>query len=262
MTFRFDAARFRALAGTASGLGCELRAAELTDSTSDDAFAAAASGAPDGAVFVAGSQRRGRGRRGNSWLSVAGEGLLFSVLLRRRFSPESAALLPLATGLAVREAVAQRLAAAGASVAPLLKWPNDVLAAGRKLAGILVESRVRGQEAPVTVIGVGLNLGRLPQEISASGISLAELGVPDEDREALLFALLEELTRRLKDVEREGGRQRVVEDLNRFDALRGARISVSGLAGVASGIDSSGWLLITDERGELHKVRSGHVEPA
>jgi BirA family biotin operon repressor/biotin-[acetyl-CoA-carboxylase] ligase len=262
VTARFDSARFRSLAGTAGGLGHELHAAELTDSTNDDAFAAAAAGARDGAVFVADAQRRGRGRRGNTWLSVAGEGLLFSVLLRRRIPPESAELLPLAAGLAIRETVAHRLASVGVSSTPLLKWPNDVLVAGRKLAGILVESRVRGQEDPVTVIGVGLNLGRLPQEISASGISLAELGVPDTDRETLLFALLDQLTRRLQDLDRDGGRERVAADLNRLDALRGTRVSVSGVVGVASGIDATGGLLITDDRGELHKVRSGHVEPA
>jgi BirA family biotin operon repressor/biotin-[acetyl-CoA-carboxylase] ligase len=262
VTARFQVEKFRALAAGGSGIGHELHATDVTDSTNDDAFAAAAAGAPDGSVFVSDAQRAGRGRRGNTWLSVAGEGLLFSVLIKRRIVADGATLLPLATGLAVREAVARRLAASGVGVTPLLKWPNDVLADGRKLAGILVESRVRGQDEPVTVVGVGLNVGRLSQEISPIATSLLALGVADEDREALLFDILKELTRRFLDLMAEGGRERVVSDLNRLDALRGTRVSVGGVVGVASGIDTGGGLLITDERGVLHNLRSGHVETA
>jgi BirA family transcriptional regulator, biotin operon repressor / biotin---[acetyl-CoA-carboxylase] ligase len=259
---RFDAERFRALvaAGTAE-LGAELHATTITGSTNDDAFAAAERGAADGAVFVSDAQRAGRGRRGNTWLSVAGEGLLFSVLLRRRFPAECASLIPLVTGLAVRETVARRLASAGSGVTPVLKWPNDVLAGGRKLAGILVESRIRGHDDPLTVVGVGLNLGSLPPEITSFATSLAALGIPDENREVLLRDLLEESARRLRDLVAEGGQARVVLELNRHDGLRGQRISVGEVTGLASGIDPAGGLLITDERGELRSVRSGHVNP-
>jgi BirA family biotin operon repressor/biotin-[acetyl-CoA-carboxylase] ligase len=263
VTNRFDTGLFRELvpAETAT-LGRELHATEITDSTNDDAFAAAAGGAPDGAVFVSDAQRAGRGRRGNSWLSAPGEGLLFSILLRRRFPVESAGLVPLATGLAVREAVARRLSSAGISLTPVLKWPNDVLADGRKLAGILVESRVRGQDDPVTVVGVGLNLGSLPPEITSFATSLSTLGVPDENREALLRDLLDELTRRFQDLVELGGRARVMVELDRHDGLRGRRVSVGGVTGIATGIDPAGGLLITDERGELHNFRSGHVNLA
>jgi BirA family biotin operon repressor/biotin-[acetyl-CoA-carboxylase] ligase len=261
VTIRFDAERFRTLVAKGHvGLGRELTATTVTDSTNDDAFAAAAAGAPDGAVFVSDAQRAGRGRRGNTWLSVSGEGLLFSALVRRRFPADSAGLVPLAAGLAVRAAAAARLASAGSTVTPSLKWPNDVLAGGRKLAGILVESRVRGQDEPVTVIGVGLNLGRLPEEIRPIATSLGVLGVPDRDREALLWDLLTSLDERLLDLGRTGGEARVVAELGRFDGLRGTRVSVGGVVGVAAGIDPNGRLLITDERGALHKLRSGHVE--
>jgi BirA family biotin operon repressor/biotin-[acetyl-CoA-carboxylase] ligase len=262
VTTRFDVERFRALAAEdRGGIGHAVTAVELTDSTNDDAFAAAAAGAPDGAVFISDAQRAGRGRRGNSWLSEAGEGLLFSVLLKRSFAA-AGALLPLAAGLSVRLAVAHRLARAGVSVTPLLKWPNDVLAEGRKLAGILVESRVRGQDEPVTVVGIGLNLGRLPEEICTFATSLLTLGVRSDDREALLFELLGELTRRFQALGETGGADRLVAELNRFDALRGTRVSVGRIVGLASGIDADGCLLITDDRGVCHALRSGHVDPA
>jgi BirA family transcriptional regulator, biotin operon repressor / biotin---[acetyl-CoA-carboxylase] ligase len=260
VTGRFDAERFRALLpADAAELGRELHLTEITDSTNDDAFAAAGLGAPDGAVFVSDAQRAGRGRRGNTWLSVAGEGLLFSVLLRRRLPAECAGLVPLIVGLAVREAVARRLTFVGSSVTAMLKWPNDVLVGGRKLAGVLVESRIRGQADPLTVVGVGLNLGCLPQEITSFATSLAALGAPDENREALLRDLLDELSRRLRDLVEQGGLARAVLELNRHDGLRGQRVSVGGVAGVGSGIDPAGGLLITDERGAVHHLRSGHV---
>lgn len=262
MTLRFDAARFRTLAAGKHGLGRELSATEVTDSTNDDAFAAAAAGAADGTVLVSDVQRAGRGRRGNSWLSVQGEGLLFSVLVRRRLPTEGASLVSLATGLAVRAAVERRLAAAGSPAKPLLKWPNDVLAGGLKLAGILVESRIRRPEDPVTVIGVGLNLGRLPEEIGSIATSLLALGAPDLDREALLRDILDELGARLHDLSTARGGARVIQELDRFDGLRGARVSVGGVVGTATGIDPSGGLLITEESGAVHNLRAGHVEPA
>jgi BirA family transcriptional regulator, biotin operon repressor / biotin---[acetyl-CoA-carboxylase] ligase len=263
VTGRFDAGRFRGLLpADAAELGREIHVADITDSTNDDAFAAAGRGAPDGTVFVSDAQRAGRGRRGNTWLSVAGEGLLFSLLLRRSLPAESAGLVPLIVGLAVRETVARRLSSVGSSVTAVLKWPNDVLAGGRKLAGILVESRIRGQEQPLTVVGVGLNLGSLPPEITSFATSLATLGAPDENREVLLRDLLDELSRRLRDLVEQGGQARVVLELNRHDGLRGQRVSVGGVAGVASGIDPAGGLLITDERGAVHNLRSGHVNLA
>jgi biotin-(acetyl-CoA carboxylase) ligase len=111
-------------------------------------------------------------------------------------------------------------------------------------------------------LGVGLNLGCLPPEITSFATSLATLGAPDENREALLRDLLDELSRRLRDLVDQGGQARVVLELNRHDGLRGRRVSVGGVAGVASGIDPAGGLLITDERGAVHNLRSGHVNLA
>jgi len=264
VTARFDPERFRALVeGELDGLGLPVSYTDRTASTNDDAFDAASRGAPDGALFVSDAQTAGRGRRGNAWLSEPGEGLLFSLLLRRALSPTDAALVPLVTGLAVRAAVADLLDGQGGARAVSVKWPNDVLADGRKLAGILVESRVRGDATPVTVIGVGLNVGRLilPPNVSAEAVSLAMLGAADIERETLLHSILSGLSRRLKTlgVESANGESAVVAELRCFDALKGRKISVGNTAGIAEGIDEHGCLLIKQADETVVAVRSGHV---
>src|ERR1700744_3582851 len=120
-------------APSGSTLGAPLVLLAETSSTNDLATRAAREGAPHGATWVAERQTAGRGRRGHSWISPPGEGLLFSVLLRIPCAPARIPPIALVAGLAVRDAVA---AASGAPVA--IKWPNDVLVGSRKVAGILV----------------------------------------------------------------------------------------------------------------------------
>lgn len=143
-----------------------------TQSTNDDALAAAKSGAPHGAVFGAETQTRGRGRRGSEWVSSPGAGLWFSVLLRPELSAESGPGLALCAGLAVRAAVATRVTAS-----TLVKWPNDVLTGGRKLAGILVESQISGAKLGSVVMGIGINVTQraFPDSLSNIATSLALL---------------------------------------------------------------------------------------
>ena len=111
-----------------------------TGSTNDRARALAAAGAPHGTLVTTGEQTAGRGRQGRTWLAPAGQALLLSLVLR---DPD--ALLPLRAGLAVADV---------AGAAARVKWPNDVLLDGRKLAGILVEARPQDGWA---VLGIGLN---------------------------------------------------------------------------------------------------------
>jgi BirA family biotin operon repressor/biotin-[acetyl-CoA-carboxylase] ligase len=263
VTKLFDPQRFRSLyAARNPGLGDPLTFTPVTGSTNDDAFEAAAAGARDGSVFVSDAQRSGRGRRGNTWLSVPGEGLLFSVLLRRNTEPRDTTLLPLVVGLSVREAVAAELSTRKLSVEIQVKWPNDVLAGTRKLAGVLVEGRVRGDQA-VTVAGVGLNVGRLdlPDDVASRATSLAHLGVRDVDRESLLCAILAGIAERLNGLtDTLGGERRAIAEFRRFDALFGRNIRVGDLSGVGAGIDGEGCLLINQGAGSIASVRSGHVE--
>lgn len=117
-------------------------------------------GAEEGSVVLAERQRKGRGRRGRAWASEPGKSLTFSVLLRPELPLSTLPLLPLAAGLALREACGL-----GG-----LKWPNDLLSPdGRKLAGVLLEAQVSGEEVAWVLLGIGLNVhrGLLPEGAAA-----------------------------------------------------------------------------------------------
>lgn len=141
-------------------------------STNDEARALAEAGDPGHVAVVARRQTAGRGRRGRAWLSEPG-GLYLSALLRPSLAAARVGLVSLAAGVAVAETV-ERFGAA-----PELRWPNDVLLRGRKLAGVLCESRLRpdGQGMAWVVVGIGLNVRQAPGTLArAGGISLAGAG--------------------------------------------------------------------------------------
>jgi BirA family biotin operon repressor/biotin-[acetyl-CoA-carboxylase] ligase len=253
----FDSARFEAeCAARQLGLGRPLSWREVTQSTNDDALAAAKSGAPHGALFGAEAQEGGRGRRGSEWVSAPGAGLWVSVLLRPQLSAELAPGLALCAGLAVREAVAARV-----SEKVLVKWPNDVLAGGRKLAGILVESQITGARLGSVVIGIGINVAQteFPDALSDIATSLALLSPRHVSREQLLVDVLSHLEAGLERLANHG-MAGVAEDLRRHDALLGRRLRVDALEGTASGFDDSGRLLLRKEDERIEAVVSGHVE--
>jgi BirA family biotin operon repressor/biotin-[acetyl-CoA-carboxylase] ligase len=263
MSTPFDAERFREHA-RALALGRPLVTTLQTGSTNDDALAAAREGAPHGALFVTEEQLAGRGRRGNTWLAAPGEGLLFSLVLRPALSAERAPTLALLAGLAVRSAVAELLERAGSNARVLVKWPNDVVIVNdepRKLAGILVESVVRGAHLGAVVIGVGLNVGRLglPSELAETATSLALLGVT-VTRERLLAEVLDALEVRLEKLENpETPLEALVSELACFDALFGSRVRVDDVLGTAAGIDGEGCLKVVDAAGRTKRIVSGHV---
>ena len=185
-----DAAALRAeLIGT--GLGWrQLDVVEQTGSTNADLLARAASGTDvAGAVLIAEHQTAGRGRHGRGWSASPRAQITMSVGVSVVDVPtEGWGWLSLATGVAVVDAV---LAVTGVQAG--LKWPNDVVADGRKLAGILAEVA-----RPVVVIGLGLNVTQAPEEVDGPGAtSLFDLGVPAPDRDRLACAVLRELGRRI-----------------------------------------------------------------
>ena len=253
----FDAGRFSRLASERGlALGTPVTSVAVAESTNDLALEAARAGAPHGATFVAEEQTRGRGRRGRVWSSPPGENLTFSTLLRPKLEPERASSLTLAVGLAVRGAVAARVSAEVG-----VKWPNDVVARGRKVAGILVESQLVSGRITALIVGIGLNVSmrELPPEIAEVATSLALLGASDLDREQLLCDVLAELDRRVLAHET-SGLPALLDELRAHDALLGHRVRVEATTGIARGIDASGALLIEDERGQVRPIVSGTVE--
>jgi BirA family transcriptional regulator, biotin operon repressor / biotin---[acetyl-CoA-carboxylase] ligase len=253
----FDADRFRAQSRDQKPkLGRPLMYQAVTGSTNDDALAAARSGAPHGSLFVADEQTAGRGRRGHTWLAAPGENLLFSVLLRPALELAQTSALTLAIGLALRDVVAPLIAEDA-----LIKWPNDLLVDGKKLAGVLVESQLQGDRLQAVVVGVGLNVGsqQFPEEIAARATSLAILGASELEREPLLAALMDAIAARVEAYETSGVAG-ISSELNAADALRGKRVRVDERTGTGRGLDAQGRLLLQDENAQVHAILTGTVE--
>lgn len=208
--------------------------------------------APHGAVMVAERQTAGRGRRGRTWDTTHGT-LVFSVLLTRnlRGGPLTLAdlpLMPLAAGVAV-----QRAAGVGG-----LKWPNDLLAPdGRKLAGILLEADLRGEEARRAVLGIGINVTAAPRD-AAHLSALRAPGTPEATRAALLGTLLLELERALA-----APPAQTLRDWRTANVTLGRPVLIhtheGPLEGVATDIDAQGSLIVTTAGGP-RTVSAGDVQ--
>jgi BirA family biotin operon repressor/biotin-[acetyl-CoA-carboxylase] ligase len=243
-----------------SSLGIPMHLLASTPSTNDEAKHAAKQGAPSGATWVAEQQTSGRGRQGRRWVSPRGENLLFSVLVRVACPPSRLPPIALVAGLAVRDAVAT----AAPETQPKIKWPNDVLVDGKKLAGVLVEAISAGPRVLAVVIGIGVNVHTrdFPEELADRATSVALVSRRPADRAALLADVLAHLDRDLHVVVGRGlGLLRA--RLEAEDALRGLRVrSDTGDEGVASGIDDDGRLLVRRGDGVLARWSAGEVHLA
>ena len=207
-------------------------------STNARARELAAAGAPHGTAVTADEQTAGRGRQGRGWSTPPGGALAVSLVIR---DPDP--LLSLRAGLAVAE-----LAGADARV----KWPNDVLVDGRKVAGILVEGRLQEGWA---VLGIGINaaldLTVLPGEVRGRA---GTLGLDPGELPRVLDELLAALERRL--AEPPGA---TLESLRGRDALAGRPVRWEGGSGTGEGIADDGALLVRDGHGALHALAAGEV---
>ncbi len=200
------------------------------DSTNERARSLAAAGAPHGTLVTAAEQRAGRGRQGRVWVAPPGRALLCSLVLR-----DPPRLLPLAAGVAV---------AGLAGPEARLKWPNDVLLDGLKVAGILVEGRPQERWA---VLGIGVNvavsLDELPFELRERA---GTLGLAPSELEPWLGRLLTALERWLDADESE-----VLDAFRGRDALLGAPVHWADGYGTGAGIDGEGRLVLATEAGRV-----------
>jgi BirA family biotin operon repressor/biotin-[acetyl-CoA-carboxylase] ligase len=206
-----------------------------TTSTNDRCRALAVAGAPHGMLVTAGFQSAGRGRQGRVWSAPPGTSLLMSLLLRS-WDP----LLPLRAGLAVADL---------AGDAAVVKWPNDVLLEGGKLAGVLVEAR----PSHWAVLGVGINVAvdvaALPADVRAATLGRTAAAVEPALRE--LLALLE---RRLAEPPAD-----CLAALRARDALLDRPVRWAGGEGVGAGIDDAGSLLVRRADGTVVTLEAGEV---
>jgi BirA family biotin operon repressor/biotin-[acetyl-CoA-carboxylase] ligase len=207
-------------------------------STSDRARELAESGAPHGTLVTTDHQVAGRGRQGRTWTTPAGRALTMSIVLR-----DVTPMLPLAAGVAVADAVGPTAA---------IKWPNDILLGGRKVAGILAEARPQDGWA---VLGIGINVALreddLPPELRDRATTL---GRAPEDVEVVLAAVLSALEIRLAQ-----SPEFLLEAWRARDALAGRHVTWDGGTGVADGVDAAGRLIVRLPDGGSTALDAGEV---
>jgi len=231
---------------------------EEIDSTNAYLHRQARLGAPEGTVAVAAHQSAGRGRLNRRWEAPPGASLLVSVLFRPDLDPAELHLCTAAMALAAAEAC-RRVAGVG----PVLKWPNDVLVAEEKLAGVLAEAVFdEGPDGAVAVVvGLGLNID-WPGPEGAGGTSLRALGAEKVDRPELLDTLLDALSTRRALLDSGEGRRQVVAELRNRCATLGRRVRVElaseSVVGMATEIDEGGHLVVRTPDGP-RTVSAGDV---
>jgi BirA family biotin operon repressor/biotin-[acetyl-CoA-carboxylase] ligase len=238
-----------------SSCGVQVEVVHETGSTNADLLARApALAAP--LLLIAENQTAGRGRAGRSWLSSAGNSLTFSLAWRFEAGPQALSGLPLALGVALAETLARL------GVQVRLKWPNDVLKDGDKLAGILVET-APAERGIWAVIGIGLNLVMPDEMEQAIGRTVAAAPwLARMDRDELMAALLDGLAAVLREFERTGfaafaGRWNMLHEYQGSEV----RILDQGAVlheGRAAGVDDAGRLLLDTAQGRI-TIAAGDV---
>jgi len=257
------AAALRSRAVRPGGLWREIEVVESTGSTNADLLARAQQGEAEGTVLAAEEQRAGRGRMGRTWTSPPRAALTFSLLLKPAVPPARRGWLPLLTGVAVAAAVTR-----ATGVETGLKWPNDLLAADAKLAGILAEAA-----GNAVVVGIGLNVSTEPAEFpnprpgALPAISLRAAGATALNREDILLAILDGFERWYRAWQQAGGdpdRSGLRPEYIRLSATIGRTVRAElpggqALSGPAVGVDSDGRLLVRVPSGSEVAVAAGDV---
>ena len=230
-------------------------------STSSEAMSSAGAGAPEGCVFVAEEQTAGRGRGANPWDSAPSAGIYCSVVLRPALLPAEALILSLAVGLAVHAAVQQ----IDSRVMPDLKWPNDLLIAGKKFCGILTEMNAEATRVRHIVVGIGINVNQtgFPADLQETATSLRLASGTEWSRVELCAALLKSLDREYRDLlQKPGARESILKRFQECSSsARGRQVLIEdnrGFEGVTEGLDARGFLQVRTADG-MRTVLSGTV---
>jgi BirA family biotin operon repressor/biotin-[acetyl-CoA-carboxylase] ligase len=242
-------------------VGRDIRVFEETTSTNDVVEKLARDNVREGVVVFAESQTKGRGRLGRKWISPPRRGLWFSVLLRPAMRPATVTQLTIASSTALRRAIQ-----AQSGLAPEIKWPNDILINGRKVAGVLTELSAELDKVKYVILGIGVDVnqsaGEFPPELRKFATSLKIESGQRQDRAALAVKILRELDR---DYERitAGKFESVADEWEEHCATLGhnavIHIGDRKVHGTAESLDSDGALLLRTQHGRLERIIGGDV---
>ena len=212
---------------------------------------------PEGAVIIADLQTHGRGRQGRSWHSEPETGLYLSTLLKPNLAPENLSLLSIMAGVATASSIEQN-----ASAKVKLKWPNDILLNGKKIAGILCECISITPPAVIVGIGINLNQSSFPRDIQGLATSIMLETGNTINRSDLVLSLIENLDCEYNDFLQEK-RTTLIEKWTQQTDIFDETITVyqqgKSLTGIAKRLDQEGRLILQTPDGEQHALDSGEV---
>jgi BirA family biotin operon repressor/biotin-[acetyl-CoA-carboxylase] ligase len=242
-------------------VGRDIRVFEQTTSTNDVIEKLARDGVKEGVAVFAESQTKGRGRLGRKWLSPARKGLWFSVLLRPDLRPQDATQLTVASATALVRAIRSL-----AGVKPQIKWPNDVLLNGKKVAGILTELSAELDHIKYVILGIGVDVNlaanEFPVDLRKTATSLKAESGKAVSRPALAVALLRELDHEYARIQ-SGHFADVADEWESLCATIGQNIVIRTgerqIRGRAESLGEDGALLLRTEHGHLERIVGGDV---
>jgi BirA family biotin operon repressor/biotin-[acetyl-CoA-carboxylase] ligase len=242
-------------------IGNAIRVLPQTTSTNDEASRAALEGHPEGLVIFAESQSAGRGRMGRRWSSPAGRGLWFSVLLRPSLAPSECTQLTAASANALARAIQSTT-----GITPEIKWPNDLLIKGKKIAGILTEMSAELEHVRSVILGIGIDATQTASEFPADlrniATSLKLATGKTVSRADLADAVLRELDREYARI-LAGQFAAVAEEWGSRCSTLGKQVTIDmgarRVRGRAEALDENGALLLRTEHGRIERIIGGEV---
>jgi BirA family biotin operon repressor/biotin-[acetyl-CoA-carboxylase] ligase len=247
--------------GKTKVIGRDIRVFEQTTSTNDVIEKLARDGVKEGVVVFAESQTNGRGRLGRKWISPERKGLWFSILLRPDLRPQETTQLTVASAAALRRAIASET-----GLKPEIKWPNDILVGGKKVAGILTELNAELDRVKHVILGIGVDVnlgtGEFPPELRKLATSLKIESGKAVERPELAAAILRELDFDYARIC--AGKFAVVADEWEAQCAtigHDVTVQIGGrkIRGRAESLDDDGALLVRTEYGHLERITGGDV---
>ncbi|HTX21272.1 MAG TPA: biotin--[acetyl-CoA-carboxylase] ligase [Candidatus Aquilonibacter sp.] len=242
-------------------IGRDIQVFQQTASTNDVIEKLARDGVREGAVVFAESQTKGRGRLGRKWISPARKGLWFSILLRPDLRPQETTQLTVASATALRRAIISET-----NLQPEIKWPNDILLGGKKVAGILTELSAELDRVKHVVLGIGIDVNldadELPAELKKTATSLKIETGENVSRAKLAVEILRELD---ADYLRicAGKFSEVADEWEAHCTTIGKNVIVQTgnrkIRGRSESLDDDGALLLRTEHGHIERIIGGDV---
>jgi len=225
-------------------------------STNDLAKVLANEGKPEGTIILAEEQKQGRGKWNRHWISPGGEGIWMSMILKPRLSSSELALMTLMTAVAIVKALRNYL-----GLKAKIKWPNDILVRGKKIAGILTEMKEEKYKVKFVIIGIGLNthldLNKLPRGLKGCVTSVKQEFSHRFSREKLMGEIIKEISH-YYSLFKKGGFSIIREEWKSYSSILGRQIETKHLGkkvfGQAIGLSETGSLLLRRDTGVIEEV--------